>query len=417
MTPSGNRLVLIISVVIFLFGIFITIEEPVLYGLLYAIPLLSLLSKRPFVRTVAVWLGVFLVLQSVISPFVPASKFATLEPNRIDRFNITTPTGSVGLQGPQVLTTDSMGFRSTKKINYYDKHPNTFRIFTIGASTTQQIFVSDVSTWTHLLQTALDRISHYSVEVINTGVPGTILPNQFATLTQIRKFKPDLVIFLLGVNDWNKQIVIDQVSFIRKLGIFKEPLAFRHSLLYRFCKSVTNHVLSRSSDSGEKPADFHSMTVAFMADQRDSLNRKDKRSFHPKQVWSRYARTLDAIGEYCKKYNIDCLFMTQPTAYRPETSAAFKKEFWMTPMNETFTVSFDDMVHISQLYNRYLIDWANENGFPVLDLASQLPTGYASFFDDCHFNINGCKLVKHHLFTFLTQRRPDLIRPLLPEIN
>ena len=82
-----------------------------------------------------------------------------------------TNIGIAGVAGIQRITTDTKGFRVTKNIDYESK--SAFRIFAIGGSTTEQIFLDDKTTWTHLLQEKFSE--HFPVEVINTGVSAETL--------------------------------------------------------------------------------------------------------------------------------------------------------------------------------------------------------------------------------------------------
>ena len=77
-----------------------------------------------------------------------------------------------GIHGLQHITTDAKGFRVTPPIDYGTKRG--LRIFAIGGSTTEQIYLDDKATWTYLLQTKLARALGRPVEVINAwGVRST----------------------------------------------------------------------------------------------------------------------------------------------------------------------------------------------------------------------------------------------------
>ena len=102
------------------------------------------------------------------------------------------------------ITTDSLGFRSRPKVNYGAK-PG-IRIFAIGGSTTEEIQRADDSTWPHLLQVRLASELGVAVEVVNTGVSGLRSANHLATLKQIEGLQPDMVVVLMGINDWNAHI-------------------------------------------------------------------------------------------------------------------------------------------------------------------------------------------------------------------
>ena len=71
------------------------------------------------------------------------------------RTSINVVKGIPGISGLQTITTDHMGFRVTKSIDY--AHKKGWRLFAIGASTTEEIYLDDHKTWTHLLQEKLEQ--------------------------------------------------------------------------------------------------------------------------------------------------------------------------------------------------------------------------------------------------------------------
>ena len=106
--------------------------------------------------------------------------------------------------------------------------------------------------------------------------------------------------------------------------------------------------------------------------------------------------------EHCKANDITCVFITQPSGYQKEASEEFKEGFWMTPPDTRYTMNFESMIHISELYNSYLIDLAIKNDVHVCDLASEISPSFEHMYDDCHFNLNGARKVSEVLSQFLT---------------
>src|SRR5262249_22890914 len=149
-----------------------------------------------------VWASILLLLQSLTSSLVLNHDLKILRPNL--KMNINVTGGIAGIAGKQTITTDHKGFRTTKEIDYSSQHG--YRIFAIGGSTTVQIYLDDKRTWTHLLQESLEKTSGANVEVINTGVSGLRAQHHLATLRSIADLNPNLVLFLIGINDWNHHV-------------------------------------------------------------------------------------------------------------------------------------------------------------------------------------------------------------------
>ena len=383
----------ILSIAAIFFGIAITdfgsTKWLVLTAGLYSIPLIGQFVKSKTVQIYSVWLAFFLVFQALATPLLIDDSFKTMAPNMQKVRNVIA--GLPGIQGRQELTTDRMGFRTTQDIEYESEAG--FRVFAIGASTTADISLDDRGTWTHLLQNRLAEHVDSDVEVINTGVSGLRAEHHLATLEHILPWHPDLVIFLLGLNDWNHQIAnqFSGTGLRRGLRQFRDKYSFQTTLLGRTVTVIASLLSSSKYASGqviEERGDYYTH-------QRNSLDRADKRTYRPSAVSQDYSDTLLAISELCKQYEIDCIFVTQPTGYKDGATEVFKEGFWMTPPNKEYTLDFESMKYIASLYNSHLLQFGEEREHFVCDAAAILPASYDVFYDDCHFNTNGAVMMSN----------------------
>ena len=48
------------------------------------------------------------------------------------------------------------------------------------------------------------------MEVINAGITATRVKHHLVTLKKILPYSPDLIIFLIGINDWDRHIKVVQ---------------------------------------------------------------------------------------------------------------------------------------------------------------------------------------------------------------
>ena len=97
---------------------------------------------------------------------------------------------------------NAQGFRGPEVA--IEKTPGTFRIMTVGSSTTFDPGVtSDKATWPARLQHLLSRAAQgRAIEVINAGVPGYWVIDHLIRLeTDLFKYKPDLIVLYEGHND------------------------------------------------------------------------------------------------------------------------------------------------------------------------------------------------------------------------
>ena len=182
---------------------------------------------------------------------------------------------------------------------------------------------------------------------------------------------------------------------------FRETVRFDHTLLAETIKLINKRLRSDKSGATSCPPD-KSNCLNSIGNKSDmtpigGLKRIDKRIFRPQKVSPLYTYYLEKIRRICQSNKIDCLFLTQPNAYHYEAEDEIKDRLWMVPANRDYTLDFDSLIHISELYNNYLIKFANENKFPLCDLASQIEPSIGNFIDDCHFNLQGAKNVANYL--------------------
>jgi hypothetical protein len=157
--------------------------------------------------SVSITLWLLLLVNFAITPVDfkrTPSGYLTLPANLDYRLEVDGD-GMPGFTGVQNISTDALGFRTTKKIDYQNKG-NAYRVFTIGGSTTEEIYTDDQKTWSALLEGHLAKTLGKEVEVINTGFAGLRAPHHYKTLEHILRYKPDAAIFLMGINDWNHHI-------------------------------------------------------------------------------------------------------------------------------------------------------------------------------------------------------------------
>ncbi|MBI5739592.1 MAG: hypothetical protein HZA16_02625 [Nitrospirae bacterium] len=153
-------------------------------------------------------------------------------------------------------------------INASCTHGDKYRILCMGDSSTYGLGASDAGKFSYpaQLQTILDRnISSRKCEVLNLGVPGinsSQLLNRFRS--NILKYKPDLVIVMVGINDpWNLEesgiLKFYNAGAFRKLMMNME-FGLNRSRLFRFFRLVLLSKEVNSADAEPNIADFNDRT-------------------------------------------------------------------------------------------------------------------------------------------------------------
>ena len=316
--------------------------------------------------------------------FLTISDYRTLPPNFIKSLIVR---GDVmpNFEGINTISTDEMGFRSLSDIDYYNN--SSFRIFAIGGSTTEEIYVDDNETWTSLLQVSLNKSENKKFEVINTGVSGLRARHHLGTMLRTENYYPDAYIFLMGVNDWNSHIknyMGNDESVL--INLYK-------TLIWKglsFAKMLVNSLLF--DKLGEEYGVSEEYGIYF-SQQNNSLEKKDVREFLPENIDPDYESYVRRIATQCNDNSYLCFFLSQPTAYSTQLTDDLKERLWMTPPNVEYTLDLKSLISISQLYNQKLLEIATENNIHFCDLANEITPTIEYFFDDVHFNENGSKAV------------------------
>lgn len=359
---------------------------------------LPLFGLWPDLWRTYVLLAVSLLVMSLTPAGLLQGDFRTLPANMdltIDVSSDNVP----GIEGPQHITTDAKGFRTGHQvIDYEDDAP--YRIFAIGASTTEQAYIDDSRTWTRLLEDRLRTVAGRPVEVINTGVAGLRLVHHLATQADIEDLNPDLVLFLIGVNDWNLQVTRHFAGDARYAKPWKVRLRdrFQRSVAFTFYQIYV--ALPQTSTLEVRDAHFTAMT--------DRKSRPNVVRYLPAAVSTDFAAGMAKLADRCRKGSYRCMLLTQPSAYYLGAPSTVTRYFRLTPPGQSYTLDLDSLVHMARLYNDFVRDFTAKEGLLLCDLDAVVPKGVEAFYDDVHFNTNGARIVAQALAKCIVDQVPDL---------
>jgi lysophospholipase L1-like esterase len=355
----------------------------VLVVLLAAAPLNDRLRQLALIATLLIGLN------TIVTPFLH-DRAPTLTPNYLERVQFV---GDVmpGFSGVQTISTDAKGYRTNVPVDYARKPAGVFRVFAIGGSTTEQIALGDEKTWVSVLAEHLERSSGRRVEAVNTGVSGMRAEHHLVTLATIAGYEPDLVIVTMGVNDWNRHIKTGGNRAFLFFYDLVEHLDMRQSVMGRAYRAL--HSLFAVPHADRRLPALRIDRGEYLSRQNNSLERSERRKFYPEAVSPNYRGYAREIASFCRSHALRCMFVDQPTAYAPDISAEVKTRLWMTPPNEDYTLSLENMAYIAQLYNSSLRAIADESQLAFCGISGRAAPTSAVFYDDCHFNEPGARRV------------------------
>ena len=109
-------------------------------------------------------------------------------------------------------STNAIGFRGE---NLPDSTTNYFKIFTVGGSTTECSLLDDSKTWSNLLQNYVKECSP-RIWLNNAGIDGSSTWGHLILLQDhLLQYDPDVVIFLVGINDLYQALFPNQDQFLK----------------------------------------------------------------------------------------------------------------------------------------------------------------------------------------------------------
>jgi lysophospholipase L1-like esterase len=245
--------------------------------------------------------------------------------------------------------------------------------------------LDDRQTSSYILQCKLEDLLKIPVEVINTGVSGIAALNHLSTLNKIENYYPNLVIIMMGANDWNKQVRNHFKQSIYFFNMIRSKYQFEISPLYKLFKQIFWHFYRINSidkliDHGE----YYSI-------QNNSLKRAIRREYRPQNVSNEFSIYTKAIFNKCLQGKFKTLVVAQITSYKDNASDELKRYYWCTPPNEYYTLDFANMVYLANLYNVFVENEARHYGLPFCKTDNIPPTTEA-FYDDMHLNSRGANI-------------------------
>jgi lysophospholipase L1-like esterase len=311
-----------------------------------------------------------------------------------------------GMGGVARFTTNNLGFRGSDIIQ--PKPLDECRIFMVGGSTTECVYLDDTLAVTYTLQTRLNdrRSDATEVKIYGAGKSGDRSYDHLAMISQrLVHLQPDIIIVFCGINDITAAVYDAdylhlptgskaQVSFFDLCKYMLTEFQWPRRLYYAY-KGI--HRLP-AGDAALK-------TISFKSNYREKVRIRRKApqtDQSPRLDLEPYRTNLRSIIGVAQAHGIDLVFMTQATTWNSQVDPRVENWIWGTYKNGV-TYRTDLMDKAMKAYNNVMREVASENHVPVFDLALLMPKSLDFFYDDCHFNIEGARKAGDLLSAFLIE--------------
>ena len=268
------------------------------------------MKKIIFYNLLLLFLGLILI-ELILGNWIFGPKFSSL----IIKRNITKVWNPTHYESNHVAMykKDEFGFRG----NY--KNISNVKIITVGGSTTDERWIDENLTWSHLLQKKLEN-TYANIKVANAGTMGqsTIghLKNFEIWFNQIPNLKPEYFIYYIGINDsilllkaldkYKDKRNYNEADTLVSKKLFERQVRYlkNNSVFYKLFKLIDGYFLAKKYGVTHFTGTWKNKKKI----KPIEVNKEDKIVL---QFLIEYQKRLKKINERTKKYKSKTIFITQ----------------------------------------------------------------------------------------------------------
>ena len=321
------------------------------------------------------------------------------------RVRLSTEEGLPGMDGSETtFSTNNVGLRGDSLA--MPKPDDELRVFVVGGSTTETLYLDDRQALTRILQDRLDTVvSGKRVKVYGAGKSGARSYDHVEMIAhRLVHLDPDALIVFAGINDLRAAMYgRDFLMLPPALGAPDTEWSLMQ--LTRF--AMTEFQLGRRLFSLLKPDEYRDAVeqITLRSNFRRSVEMREALPVSvspPRTDVTRYRANLISIVGIARSHGIDLIFLTQATTWNSRVDSTIAKWHWMTggPDSAYREEALDQAM---EAYNDAVRAVATEFDVPLLDLARVLPKSGEYFYDDVHFNPRGAETVGARLASFVSE--------------
>ena len=304
------------------------------------------------------------------------------------------------------FTTDNLGFRGDDIEQ--PKPDHEFRIFMVGGSTTECVYLDDTCSITAGLESYLKEQVPKSVspKVYGAGKSGDRSYDHLAMIGQrIMHLQPDLIIVFCGLNDLTAAIYNADYLHLPQAGGAK--ISFFNLVKFLLTEfQLPRRLYYAYKGIFKTPAGDNLLTsISFKSDYKNKveLRKSSPQTDQPPRIdLAPYRDNLISIFGLARAHNVKLVFMTQAMTWDSKVDPHATDWVWGT-YKDGLTYREDLMDEAVVSYNDAMREVGKETGVPVFDLALFMPKSLEYFYDDCHFNIKGARKAANLLGAFLIE--------------
>ena len=344
----------------------------------------------------------FLILFTIIAAEIILRIYNPFETSVTgDRITLHTNTTVVIKNGPNANGIDesvtvhknSLGFRGPEPPDNFNEH---LSILTVGGSTTECLFIPEEKTWSHLLGQQLHS-SFNNIWLNNAGLNGHSTYGHLQLMKEyIVKLHPDYCLFLVGCNEVDRTDLTPSDSTLNNEHQKLIVKLANYSVLANVSLNFYRHHLARNRE--------------LVNNKQFSLRGKEKREISDSLIQlkiqqqatlvDQYEQRLQQLISICVNSNITPVFITQPCLLGDTADDITGINMGSLAIEENSNGKL--IWALFQLYNQKTLAVCKEKGIYTIDLATLLPKSSRYFYDNIHYNNEGCKKISEIIYDSLS---------------
>ncbi len=305
-----------------------------------------------------------------------------------------------GVSPKVTFTVNQFGFRNTRMKNLR-KLEGEFRVFAIGGSTTECLYLDDADAWPEVLYRTLSA-EVPRIDVINAGHSGDTTRDHIAQLAQhMVPFQPDVVLILAGINDLRLHMEPDYSPTRRDTNSLIPEKSFSFGLWLKSRIADLSQIarLAILVHRGRLTEDAHGNPVQdlhgkWVQKAREQLQQMPLRTIDPNTVLKpEFEENLRTLVGITRSAGAEPVFVTQPVIWGAP-SGDWEKRLWVFSHGRIPHAQLWEML---EKFNDVTRRVAADLDVPLADLARTLPKTMEVFYDDDHYTVAGAKQVAEQI--------------------
>ncbi|MCI5056736.1 MAG: SGNH/GDSL hydrolase family protein [Flavobacteriales bacterium] len=363
-------------------------------------------NKLKNILLILISFGTGLVLAEMIAQKIapPIKENFVIQPS-IDFRYIIDPKITPGIVGTSQFVSTSEGTR-----NFQLPSPNDRVVYAMGGSTTECLLLDQKETWSHLLMEKLSETKH--VWIGNIGKSGSHTHHHILQLKNLLKqrSKIDEVIFMIGLNDLTF-FLVDSSEYLDPEPLKTQLQAFNQNTKSDTSKWGLQRLYNQFKRKNKKPdvPIYHDKFNEFYPNLRRRRRNADKVDQLPNldNALFVFQQNIDTLVKICTNIGIKPVFINQAYMWTDSINQYHKDLIWMGGNGKFMHQINDSYYSLAVLsegmsaFNEALEAKTKDLSVAFIKIDHLLPKDTSVFYDDCHFNENGARLLSDILWSEL----------------